>query len=181
MRLVTARLTSITSRRRPIGRSGISLRNLEKAGLSVGHVNDEIQSISGAAGGAAVEKLRRVGRDRCFSRCPDQHRAAGFIRQVLTRARRARLGSHCKRRRSARHHVSAEPGGPISIGRSGDTSPRFLFGCFVAGITFFFGAAFFFGTALFLAIGRHLQGAKCRCKMPVPTVQLELYSYQNLH
>ena len=35
-------------------------KDLEKAGFSVGHVNHEIQSISGAAGDEAVEKLRKV-------------------------------------------------------------------------------------------------------------------------
>ena len=36
------------------------VKDLEKAGLSVGNVNDQIQSISGAAGDEAVEMLRRV-------------------------------------------------------------------------------------------------------------------------
>ena len=35
-------------------------RDLEKAGFSVGTVNEEIQSITGAAGGQTVTKARKV-------------------------------------------------------------------------------------------------------------------------
>jgi len=35
-------------------------KDLEKAGFSIGNVNDEIQSISGAAGDDIVEKLRSI-------------------------------------------------------------------------------------------------------------------------
>ena len=35
-------------------------KDLEKAGFSIGHVNGEIQSISGAAGDDIVEKLRSI-------------------------------------------------------------------------------------------------------------------------
>ena len=35
-------------------------KDLEKAGFSIGHVNGEIQSISGAAGDDIVKKLRSI-------------------------------------------------------------------------------------------------------------------------
>jgi hypothetical protein len=35
-------------------------KDLEAAGFSVGQVNDEIQSITGAAGDKSVEKLRKI-------------------------------------------------------------------------------------------------------------------------
>lgn len=35
-------------------------KDLEKAGFSVGNVNDEIQSITGTAGDESVERLRKV-------------------------------------------------------------------------------------------------------------------------
>jgi predicted CoA-binding protein len=35
-------------------------RDLEDAGFSVGQVNDEIQSITGAAGDESVKKLRKI-------------------------------------------------------------------------------------------------------------------------
>jgi len=35
-------------------------KDLEKAGFSIGHVNGEIQSISGAAGDHIVKKLRSI-------------------------------------------------------------------------------------------------------------------------
>lgn len=35
-------------------------RDLEKAGFAVGQVNDEIQSITGAAGAQSVKKLRKI-------------------------------------------------------------------------------------------------------------------------
>jgi hypothetical protein len=46
-----------TSADRPIQRIA---KDLEAAGFSIGNVNDEIKSISGAAGDDVVEKLRSI-------------------------------------------------------------------------------------------------------------------------